>query len=404
MMHNMNSSMDQIHESKIEMPSMRSQPQPQQQHQHTEQCRHHNHSMFRNPFSNMPSEMRVFIWYQIVSGDLFFSIFMQLPMMGQFYAMYSQAKGLIVSPFFMISNTLHQFLQSNNMITKFITGLGIYYFLFHLILYKLVGESFQEKDLIFATQISIIILFNLVVIIPPGYYEKSQFKEILEKTPEIMIINKKSRNICLMCDIPRVCRSHHCIYCKRCIKRQETHSLLFNTCVGAYNFPFYILTMIIITFYFLLILRQFYLPRNVEKSIFDLISIIIYFHQFQFFGQNLLQILTRVSFNITTSEIYQWKRYPYMWKNEKGHFQNPFDKGLIKNWISIFKPLYSKSGNDNWGSLIILNPADIEGHPLSQQVYEQIQGMIQQVRQVERQLMKDSSINHVDTEKQGLLE
>ena len=54
-----------------------------------------------------------------------------------------------------------------------------------------------------------------------------------------------------------------------------------------------------------------------------------------------------------------------MWKNEKGHFENPFDKGFIKNWISIFKPLFSKTGNDNWGSLIILNPADIEGHPLS---------------------------------------
>ena len=45
-------------------------------------------------------------------------------------------------------------------------------------------------------------------------------------------------------------------------------------------------------------------------------------------------------------------------------FGNPFDKGIINNWISFFKPLFTSKGEGNWANIKYINVADIPNHPL----------------------------------------
>lgn len=65
-------------------------------------------------------------------------------------------------------------------------------------------------------------------------------------------------------------------------------------------------------------------------------------------------------------EMGQWRRYAYLWTNQRGQFGNPFDKGVISNWLSFWRPLFSSSGSENWATWKILNATDIPGHPLSE--------------------------------------
>lgn len=56
----------------------------------------------------------------------------------------------------------------------------------------------------------------------------------------------------------------------------------------------------------------------------------------------------------------------YFWGDERGTFFNPFNKGIIYNWIQFFKPLFTNKGDENWATNKYLNVADIPGHPMKE--------------------------------------
>lgn len=47
-------------------------------------------------------------------------------------------------------------------------------------------------------------------------------------------------------------------------------------------------------------------------------------------------------------------------------FRNHFDKGIINNWISFFKPLFTSKGVGNWATNKYINITDIPDHPLGE--------------------------------------
>lgn len=67
---------------------------------------------------------------------------------------------------------------------------------------------------------ALLILLNAVVcmVIDPGSlttaFHKQDFQRQIENKPELGLM-RKNRNFCMMCQIPKIARSQHCIYCKK---------------------------------------------------------------------------------------------------------------------------------------------------------------------------------------------
>lgn len=60
--------------------------------------------------------------------------------------------------------------------------------------------------------------------------------------------------------------------------------MFFNTCIGVYNQPLYLVFNMLVVVYFIIILRQFTLPRRVEKSYSDLVVIVANLYQLHSFA------------------------------------------------------------------------------------------------------------------------
>ncbi|CAD8066940.1 unnamed protein product [Paramecium sonneborni] len=373
-------------------------------HQHNHQHHHHNHNHNHhhsfNPFANVPKEMKVFIWHAILNGDYAMSIFMQLPMMAQGYYFYMMINQALLTPVYRLNGFLNSFF-SDNILRKLFGGLAIYYFIVHGLLLYLNYETYPELNYILYIIYGIFTTYFIVLLCPAGQFKQADFKELQAAKPELFTLSKMNRNICVLCSIPKVFRSQHCLYCQKCIKKWEFHSMQFNTCIGLYNYLFLVLYLFFWTLYCFAILRQFTLEeRKQQKSFFDLVVIIINIQQIYYFGQQYLLCLLRISYNITPSELGQWRRYAYLWANERGMFANPFDKGIINNWISFFKPFFTSKGQENWANNKYLNVTDIPNHPLGAKAQQIIDQQIQQLRKMEKDLLKKQV---ADDESEGLL-
>ncbi|CAD8149566.1 unnamed protein product [Paramecium pentaurelia] len=372
----------------------------QHNHQNNHQHHHHHHQHSYNPFANAPKEMRVFIWYAILNGDYIMQIFMQLPMMAQGYYFYMMIYQTIMTPIYKLNGHLNQ-IMPDNILRQIFGGLAIYYFIAHGFLLYLNYETYPELNFILYIIYALFTTYFLVLLCPAGQFKQADFKELLDTKPELFTLSKMNRNICVLCSIPKVVRSQHCLYCQKCIKKWEFHSLQLNTCIGLYNYPFLILYLFSWTLYCFFILRQFTLvQRTQEKSFLDLLIILINIWQLYYFGQQYLLCLLRISYNITPSELGQWRKYSYLWANERGMFGNPFDKGIINNWISFFKPLFTSKGEENWATNKYINITDIPNHPLGAKAQQIIDQQIRHLRMMEKDLIKRQAVNE---ESEGLL-
>ncbi|CAD8059814.1 unnamed protein product [Paramecium primaurelia] len=371
------------------------------QHQHNHQHEHHHHHQHSyNPFANVPKEMRVFIWYAILNGDYAMQIFMQLPMMAQGYYFYILIYQTLLTPIYKINGFLNQVLP-DNILRKLFGGLSIYYFIVHGLILYLNYETYPELNYILYIIYAILFTYFILLLCPAGQFKQADFKELLNTQPELFTLSKMNRNICVLCSIPKVVRSQHCLYCQKCIIRWEFHSMQLNTCIGVFNYPFLVMYIFFWTFYCFTILRQFTLVERIqEKSYFDLLIIVINVHQFYYFGQQYILCLLRISYNITPQELGQWRRYSYLWANERGMFGNPFDKGFLYNWISFLKPLFTSKGEGNWATNKYINVSDIPNHPLGTKAQQIIDQQIQQLRKMEKDLIKRQA---ADDEQEGLL-
>eukprot|EP00565_Helicotheca_tamesis_P007460 CAMPEP_0185727478 /NCGR_PEP_ID=MMETSP1171-20130828/3158_1 /TAXON_ID=374046 /ORGANISM="Helicotheca tamensis, Strain CCMP826" /LENGTH=808 /DNA_ID=CAMNT_0028396057 /DNA_START=84 /DNA_END=2510 /DNA_ORIENTATION=- len=159
-------------------------------------------------------------------------------------------------------------------------------------------------------------------------YAKSGGTKEMAKTP-----------LCHSCHIAKPLRSKHCRVLRRCILLYDHFCPFVGTAIGLYNYKYFYLFLLFGT-----------LGEGAQ-----LVTWILYLHRSPKFpwgafcsglvcsffvipmGCMLVYHTQLTAKNLTTNEhINVWK-YKYL-QDKGGHFSNPFDKGVLKNFVSRFDP------------------------------------------------------------------
>ena len=179
-------------------------------------------------------------------------------------------------------------------------------------------------------------------------------KFVLKRNPQA------KRGKCEHCDILKVVRSSHCVFCNRCVKKYQLHSDWFNICVGTNNELLYALTLFFIIFYFcisnfifcyyILFRRDLLSYLILIYTLFTIAGIYITFNSGKFLYQFVKECLLT---NLTFYEKNNIRRLNYISINgfQRTIF-NPFDKGTQRNLeemlINTFDiNIYSNYKNNN---------------------------------------------------------
>lgn len=71
----------------------------------------------------------------------------------------------------------------------------------------------------------------------PGYLTSKEVEaELLETmmcSDDGYIPNRQTK--CAVCDVPKICRSHHCKHCNKCVATYDHHCVMLGTCIGERN-------------------------------------------------------------------------------------------------------------------------------------------------------------------------
>jgi hypothetical protein len=78
----------------------------------------------------------------------------------------------------------------------------------------------------------------------------------------ILLEDSISENYCKKCQFVRPIRAHHCSSCQKCIQRMDHHCPWFGTCIGLYNYRYFLQFLFYTITYCLMISVQLYLQRN----------------------------------------------------------------------------------------------------------------------------------------------
>ena len=158
-------------------------------------------------------------------------------------------------------------------------------------------------------------------------------KFVAKRNPEI----KKGK--CEFCGVIRICRSTHCPFCNKCVKKFQLHSDWFNICIGGNNELVYAVTLFFANLYFFMstiIIWYYILVRSdllnyliLVFSIFGIIGIYFLFNSLKFLYSFIFENLL---VNLTVYEKMNQRRLTYLWSGDHmNSFFNPFDKGIQRN-------------------------------------------------------------------------
>ena len=158
-------------------------------------------------------------------------------------------------------------------------------------------------------------------------------KFVIKRNPQI----KKGK--CDHCDVLKVMRSSHCIFCNKCIKKFQLHSDWFNICIGANNellyaitlffFIVYFFTSNLILLYYILFRRDLLLYLTFIFTLFAICGIYICFISGKFLYDFIFECLL---INLTYYEKMNSRRMNYLFGDGYGRsFFNPFNKGIQRN-------------------------------------------------------------------------
>ena len=185
-------------------------------------------------------------------------------------------------------------------------------------------------------------------------------KFILRRNPQIKRAN------CEICDTIKICRSGHCFYCNKCVKKFQLHSDWFNICIGANNELVYGITLFfsniyifisnIIFWYYILVRTELLKYLVLVFSLFGLLGLYILFNSLKFLYNFFFEHLF---INLTLYELNNARRLTYLWSDSITFF-NPFNKGLQRNIeemlvntfdVDIYSD-YKNFGNQNLSEII----------------------------------------------------
>ena len=185
-------------------------------------------------------------------------------------------------------------------------------------------------------------------------------KFILRRNPQIKRAN------CEICDTIKICRSGHCFYCNKCVKKFQLHSDWFTICIGANNELVYGITLFfsniyifisnIIFWYYILVRTELLKYLVLVFSLFGLLGLYILFNSLKFLYNFFFEHLF---INLTLYELNNARRLTYLWSDSITFF-NPFNKGLQRNIeemlvntfdVDIYSD-YKNFGNQNLSEII----------------------------------------------------
>ena len=196
-------------------------------------------------------------------------------------------------------------------------------------------NNLNRKSLILMIFSIIILYVHYYFFSHKQYFEKDEELEkfVLKRNPQL------DKGRCGECHLIKICRSCHCEFCNKCVKKFQLHSDWFNICIGANNELLYSLTLCFtILYYFIsnIIFWYYLLVRNdllnnlaFIFTIFAILGIYIIFNSFKFLYSFIFENLF---VNLTIYEKLFSRNLTYLWKDEKfSIFFNPFNKGLKRN-------------------------------------------------------------------------
>ena len=186
-------------------------------------------------------------------------------------------------------------------------------------------------------------------------------KFILKRNPQM----KKGK--CEHCDILKIVRSVHCMFCDKCVKKYHMHSDWFNICIGANNDLLYAISLLFINIYFFitnLIYWYYIIFRN------DLLSYLIYiFCLFAIAGIYIIynsgKFLYKFIFeclfvNITLYEKNNGRRINYLFSDPSGRYLfNPFNKGIQRNLEEMLINMFDINIYNDYKNIYCQNLSEI---------------------------------------------
>lgn len=269
---------------------------------------------------------------------------------------------------------IHPFLK------KILHSKQIFFYLFFTTNFLLLGNNINieliienleflvyiKKSLFYIFLILNFLLILLIFILKLRSLEGMYLKRYEELENYILTNFKELKaNQCTDCNLTKCLRSFHCNICCKCVTRYEMHSDWFNMCIGSLNYIPYLAIVLVINLYLLIILinlffQIFYLGTSSpiydlgnKEFIFHFWLIIVIYLTVKHFNFTRDFVKMGIAKSLTDYEGYTWRRLPYLWKNMRKEFFNPFDKGVKRNlkemWLCFINPSLDKmnySAND----------------------------------------------------------
>jgi len=163
------------------------------------------------------------------------------------------------------------------------------------------------------------------------------------------------KNYCLTCMSKKYPRSKHCAVCNKCVLKFDHHCAWTDTCVGLYNMKHFFAYVVLFvlgqcSIFLLLWSYLIYQPSVIKEesywmkflvifnehswilSIFMLMVFSVFISAPLIFFQTII-----LYYGVTTNEYLNRHRYDYL-KDDSGKFINPYNKGIIGNFLEMMNP------------------------------------------------------------------
>lgn len=203
---------------------------------------------------------------------------------------------------------------------------------------------FMQQSITFKMVIPLLIisqiLYEMAHRAPPGFIDAPNRKALNGYHESA---DAEHQRFCNTCNIIKPMRAKHCRYCDRCVYRFDHHCPWVNNCVGQLSYPYYyffllfqILDVVIIWWIFFTELMSWNFetePMN-DRYMYLVLGIIEATCVFIPVMMLLAGHTYKVSRNLTTNEMVNVERYPYI---SQYPYKNVFDYGTEENWKEFLR-------------------------------------------------------------------
>ena len=215
-----------------------------------QQQQHHYHINMNNNNNAMNNYFRQqYGYYQDISKTKYFYYYIMRHL--SFY------NNLIQYYFSSLTESLDMSLYSSNLnssIKGYIHTKQIFLiiYIFNIQYLLSIVEKITFFDFLNTCSKNFMVLSVILLYIHYNFFKSKLFVEkdeelekfVLKRNPQL----KKGK--CEKCDVLKLMRSNHCLYCNKCVKKYQFHSNWFNICIGANNELIYAISFFYLSLFF----------------------------------------------------------------------------------------------------------------------------------------------------------